>query len=46
MSRLKEAFEDAIEEQFTKVIAPQQDRLDIPSTDVVEDSDFEDGYPF
>lgn len=31
--RLKDEFMDEIEEQFTNVIAPQQEKADIPSYD-------------
>lgn len=44
--KVKEAFWDEIEEQYEKVIAPQEDRLEIPTAEFVEDAKDEDGYPF
>ena len=43
--KVKEAFWDEIEEQYEKVIAPQEDNLDIPSYEGDSTKD-EDGYPF
>ena len=44
--KLKEAFMEEIEEQYTKVIAPQEEKLDIPSFEGDSIKDIEDGYPF
>jgi len=47
MARVKDAFMEQIDEQYVKVIAPQEDKLDIPSAEVDVDSNSEeDGMPF
>ena len=47
MARVKDAFMEQIEEQYEKVIAPQEDKLDIPSAEVEVDSNSEgNGLPF
>ena len=44
--KLKEAFMDEIEERYQKEIAPQEEKLDIPSFEGDSIKDIEDGYPF